>query len=305
MKLSNIADSLGLETIGDDTEISHLGLCNRNDLDCNLLSYITSSKFFKQIVNKKEIVCLVVSRNLYNEIGDLKHDCSYIISDYPEDTFYKIHKFLCEQSNNLPPTVIGENCEIHPTSIIEDGVSVGNFVKIGAFSIIHAGTTIGDNCTICSHSIIGSNGFQALQDKNGHSYNVPHAGGVTIGQNCYIGEFVNVAKSLFSGNVEIGNNVLIDAHCQIAHNCKIGDNSRIAAGCILFGSSILKRNIWMSPGAMVMNKVIVADNTHVCPNSFIMEDTEQGEKYIGTPAEKFMNFAKTQYKISKILKYGK
>ncbi len=29
MKLSNIADSLGLETIGDDTEISHLGLCNK------------------------------------------------------------------------------------------------------------------------------------------------------------------------------------------------------------------------------------------------------------------------------------
>ena len=43
---------------------------------------------------------------------------------------------------------------IHPTSIIEDGVSIGKDNYIGPFCIIKKGTTIGNNNRFESHVII-------------------------------------------------------------------------------------------------------------------------------------------------------
>lgn len=299
--VSYIADKFKLRLCGPDNIIKHLGLCNRNDLKDNTLSYVATPDYLKVALSNNNISALIIPEYLF-PIADIS-DKSFLITEYPEDIFYEILDFIhSENSNSFPSTQIGKNCNIHKTAVIEDGVVIGDNVSIGAFTIIHANTTIGNNTTICSHCSIGSNGFQALKRKDGKSYNVNHFGGLVIGENCYIAEFVNISRALFDGEVIIGNNVLIDTHCHIAHECKIGDNSVLTTNTRLFGTSTIGKNVWMSPGTMVMNRITVEDGCHIAPGTFVMTQTTPNETYIGNPAIKKKNYISKELKLRKLLK---
>lgn len=300
---AQMAKSYGLKMLGRDCEINGLGLCNRKQLKPYTLSYVTNEDYLPIALANDDISALIIPDSLVGKIDlNLK---SYLISDTPEETFYRILQDIYNtQQQELPESHIGKNCNIHPTAIIEKGVSIGDNVCIGAFTIIHSKTAIGNNTTISSHCSIGSNGFQALKDSEGKPYNVNHIGGVKIGSNCYIAEFVNISRALFDGYVTIGNNVLIDAHCHIAHECTIGDDSILTTNTRMFGSSHIGNSVWMSPGSMVMNRVAVRDNCHIAPGAFVIVDTKEGERYIGNPATTEHTYITQKIKLKKLFNNG-
>lgn len=297
LELSKI---FNLKLIGEDTIIEHLGLCNRDITKPNTLSYVTEQEYFEVALSKKNISVIICPPEIISDRHSLK---TFLVSKNPEDTFYEIFEFLGKDIvYKFPKPKIGNNCDIHPTSIIEDGVEVGNNVIIGAFSIIHSKSIIGDNTIIGSHCAIGSNGFQALKNRDGKAYNVRHIGGVEIGRNCYIAEFVNISRGLFDTNVVIGDNVLIDVGCHIAHNCKIGNNSVLTANTKMFGSSSIGEDVWMSPDSMVMNRIHISDRCKIAPGSFVMTRTIPDTSYIGNPAIKESSYIKKEFKLRKLLK---
>lgn len=306
--LSVIAKRLNAEFLGNNSKICHLGLCNRLSLYPDTLSYITSVNYWKYVIDNSNIVGLLLSKDVLDQIGRdnvfQNLQLGVIVCDYPEDVFYSLLPCFAKQTEQLYP-IVGTGCNIHPTAVIENGVSIGNNVTIGPFSIIYPNTVIGDNTKIGSHCTIGSNGFQVLKDKHGHCYNVDHIGGVKIGENVYIADHVNICRALFDNVVEIGDNVLLDSYCHIAHDCSVGADSALAAGCILFGSSHVENNVWMSPGSMLMNHAIVKQGAYICPNSFVLDSTEPMKKYFGNPAILFEEFAKMQFKLTRLLKSPK
>ncbi len=299
-KISDLAKRFKLSFKGDDVVIKHLGLCNRNNLSSCTLSYVANPDFLETAIKNTKVDAILVSPDIYNQVDACPK--TLLLADYPEDSFYEIFNFIQHESSAyLNKPIIGSNCKIHPTAIIEDGVILGDNVAVGAFTIIHSKTQIGDNTLIGSHCAIGSNGFQALKKHNGKSYNVCHMGGVEIGRDCYIAEFVNISRALFDSKVYIGNNVLIDVGCHIAHDCRIEDNSVLTANTKMFGSSSIGRDVWMSPGSMIMNRIHIADKCHVAPGAFVINDTLQGESYMGNPAVKKSNFIKREIKLKKLL----
>lgn len=285
---------------GDDVVIRHLGLCNRNNLLSGTLSYVANRIYFEAAIKNTKVNAIIVPPDIYNQEDECPK--TLLSTDYPEDSFYEIFNFIVQESKaDLYKPIIGSNCIVHPSAIIEDGVKLGDNVMVGAYTIIHSKTQIGDNTSIGSHCAIGSNGFQALKNHNGEAYNVLHMGGVEIGRDCYIAEFVNISRALFDSKVYIGNNVLIDVGCHIAHDCRIEDNSILTANTKMFGSSSIGRGVWMSPGSMVMNKIHIADGCHVAPGAFVMNNTMHGESYLGNPAVKKSNFIKRELKLKKLL----
>lgn len=302
-KSSQIAELYGLKMLGHDSEINGLGLCNRKQLNPSTLSYVTSEEYLPLALANDDISALIIPDSLVNKIDlNLK---SYLISNTPEEVFYRILQDTYEtQLREMPESHFGNNCYIHPTAIIERGVSIGDNVIVGAFTIIHSNTIIGNNTTISSHCSIGSNGFQALKDSEGKPYNVNHSGGVKIGSNCYIAEFVNISRALFDSYVTIGNNVLIDTHCHIAHECTIGDNTILTTNTRMFGSSHIGNGVWMSPGSMVMNRITVKDNCHIAPGAFVIVDTKEGERYIGNPATSEHTYITQKIKLKKLFNNG-
>lgn len=137
--------------------------------------------------------------------------------------------------------------QIHPTAIIEDGVTLDTAVKIGAFSIIKKGTKIGratqigsnviiegdteigDSCIISPFSSIGLPP-QDLKYKGERT-------ATKIGKNNIIREYTTIHRASVGGDgvTLIGDNNFLMAYVHIAHDCKIGSHIIMANASTLGG----------------------------------------------------------------------
>lgn len=111
--------------------------------------------------------------------------------------------------------------KFHPEIIIKDHVHINHNVHIGAINKI----VIGNNVLIASNVLISdhSHGSVTKEENNIPPKERPlySKGGIIIGDNVWIGEYVSIL-----GNVTIGNNVIIGSNSlvnkDIPDNCVIG-----------------------------------------------------------------------------------
>lgn len=288
--LSELANIVNVEWIGNDILINGLGLCNRKSEFETVLAYTNSIDFIQKAVENQHIKALVAPTSVIEQAP--KNRFSFIVSDYPEEMFYKIHSALYEsnvfyESYDFKP-IIGRNCKIHSGAVIEKGVRIGNNVRIGSGSFINKGTEIGDNVYVGCNNTIGTDGFQVIYVKE-YPVLIPHVGGVKIESNVYIGDNNTIHKSLFEGITKISENVKIDSQCYIAHNCIIEENAVVTAGARMMGSSIVQKGCWIAPSSVILNRVIVGSGTTIGTMSLINKNTEVNSIYYGTPAKKVRN----------------
>ncbi len=141
---------------------------------------------------------------------------------------------------------LGNNVSIGANAVIESGVELGDNViigagcfvgknsKIGAGSRLWANVTIyheiqiGQNCLIQSGTVVGADGFGYANDR-GNWVKIPQIGRVIIGDRVEIGACTTIDRGALDDTI-IGNGVIIDNQCQIAHNVVIGDNTAVASG---------------------------------------------------------------------------
>lgn len=285
--MKEIASILGVECLGENLIVNSLNLANRKLSGFNL-TYIGHEDYLEYL-EKKEIAGAIISK--YNfELMDpsIKKNKSFFIVENPEHEFYKLHNYLCENtdfySSPLSSTR-GSNVSIHPTAVVEEGVTIKNDVVIGANAVVHKGTIIGNNVTIQAGAVIGTQGFQVLY--NGpEPYLVKHVGGVKINDNVSVGANSCIANSLFDGYTEIGRSTKIDASVFIAHNCTIGENCVITPGVVMAGSSSLEDGVWLAPNTVILNRINVGQESLVCSHTLVMKDVPSNTKVIGVPAKR-------------------
>ena len=286
--LSEIAALVNSRIEGKDCEIENLNLCNRPTKYSSILGYTTSPKFFDAILQNPSLKALVITASLKNELEtflDGKKELSYIIADNAEFLFYDIHhalwqtKLFYDYDDTKP--IIGENCDIHPSAVIENGVKIGNNVTIGPNSVVRRGTVIDDNVYIGCCSVIGSEGFQGIK---GYPKMIKHVGGTHLCHDAYVGDNTTVGNALFEGVTEVGPYSKLDNHVHFAHNCKCGENCFITACSLLMGSTILDNNVWLAPNAVTLNGVHVHDDGFVGAISFANKEVFEGEIVAGIPA---------------------
>jgi UDP-N-acetylglucosamine acyltransferase len=128
---------------------------------------------------------------------------------------------------------------IHPASIVEPGVELGENVNVGPFCVLKSGAKIGDNCLLYPGVVIESNTIIGKNNKIFHSaviggfpQDLKYKGEQTfveIGDNNIIREFVTINRGTqATGLTKIGDGCLIMAYAHIAHDCRIGNNVIIA-----------------------------------------------------------------------------
>ena len=287
-KLSEIASLVNVDFVGDDVTIENLNLCNRPTSYNSILGYTTSTKFIHAISQNKAVKALVVSEDVYSEINILLLEegrkMSYIITGAPEIIFYDIHEALVKRTNfyvaeNKEPQ-IGENCNIHPSAVIEQNVKVGNNVTIGPNSVVRSGSIIDDNVSIGCCSVIGSEGFQAIK---GYDKMVKHVGGTHISEGVHIGDNTTIGNALFEGNTEVGSFSKISNHVQISHNCTIGKRCVITTNCIMMGSSHLLPEVWLAPNSVILNGVTIGEDAMVGTLTYANCDVPSGKTVVGIP----------------------
>ena len=105
---------------------------------------------------------------------------------------------------------------------------IQDYVEIGKYPKDSKQTTIGDNATIRSHSVI--------------------YGGNSIGNNFQTGHGAMVRE-----NNIIGNNVSIGTHSIVERDNNIGNNVRIHSNCFIPEFVIIEDDVWIGPSTTILN----------------------------------------------------
>ncbi|MER9256628.1 acyl-ACP--UDP-N-acetylglucosamine O-acyltransferase [Mesorhizobium sp. M0598] len=173
---------------------------------------------------------------------------------------------------------------IHPSSVIEAGVQIGEGARIGPFCHVGPDAVIGDRVELVSHvSVIGATTIGAstkvypMAILGGPPQNTKHKGGRTtlvIGENCTIREGVtmHVGTDSSRGETTIGDNGNFLAYAHIAHDCVVGKNATFANQATLGGHCEVGDNVYIGGLTAVHQFVRIGDNAFLGGCSAIVGD---------------------------------
>lgn len=130
-----------------------------------------------------------------------------------------------------PESMIGENVEIGPYSVVCKGVAVGEGCIVGSNVVLEEGTRLGRRNSVGHGSIIGS----PPQDKKYQG----EKSSVEIGENNIIREYVTIHRACGEGMVtRVGNNNMLMVSSHIGHNCQVG-NDVVLTNLVALGGHVV------------------------------------------------------------------
>lgn len=173
---------------------------------------------------------------------------------------------------------------------------------------IHAGayvhyTTIGKNCTVLPCTTIGYPALATERDEYNRIYRFPHIGICIIGDNVWIGAQCNISRGSL-GDTTIGDNVTIDDHVHIAHNCHIGENTIVTAGVTIGGSVTIGSNCWIGLGSTISDHLTIGNNVLIGVGAAVIDDVEDRDIVGGVPARSIKDKCQlSDYKLYQMVGY--
>jgi UDP-3-O-[3-hydroxymyristoyl] glucosamine N-acyltransferase len=216
---------------------------------------------------------------------------------------------------------IGKNVTIGPFSVIEAGVIIGDDSNIGShtvidqktsigknckiFSNIHIyhGTNIGDNAIIHSGTVIGSDGFGFVTDKD-INHKIPQNGYVIIGNNVEIGANCAIDRGTI-GDTIIEDQCKLDNHVHLAHNVRLGKGCLLTAAVTIAGSvevgefCIFAGHVGVAPHVKIGARSVLAAKTGVS------KSLTGGKVYAGMPAREIREQHKREAVYLEVVKIQK
>jgi UDP-3-O-[3-hydroxymyristoyl] glucosamine N-acyltransferase len=208
---------------------------------------------------------------------------------------------------------------VHPTAIIEEGVTLGKDVTIGAYTYVGRGSVIGDRVVLYPHVYIGLD-VMIGADTVMHPQTVIYYGS-RIGQRCLfhagcvigadgfgfavsggeIGKIPQIGIVRIEDDVECGASVTIDRAANgetlvkrgckfddkvhIGHNAEVGENCMFSAFSGIAGSTKVGDWVLMGGHSGVADHLHVVSGTRIGAKTGVIENIELKGTYVGFPAE--------------------
>lgn len=217
-----------------------------------------------------------------------------IITPQSKAVFFSVleHFWSDTDDNDMPDigpgTVIGPNVHIAKNVRIGCNCSITGHVSIGAGTVIADNVVIrkrvkiGCNCVIQSLTVIGEDGYGYSEDEHHIKTMIKHFGGVSVGDNVFIGSHTNIARGTIDDTViESGTKIAPSTH--IGHNNYIEKNASIVCSK-LFGSVTVGENAYVS-ASTVRNQIKIGKDAIVGMGSVVTANVEENKIVIGAPAK--------------------
>ena len=142
-----------------------------------------------------------------------------------------------------PSAKIGQDVQIGPFCIVEEGASIGDGTILEARVTIKKETIIGKNNHIFEGAIIGG-----LPQCVGLSEE--DCGGLIVGDGNVIRENVTIHRSMHAENsTVVGDDCMLMANVHIAHDCHVADEVIMANNAMLAGHCSVGRRAFVSGAA--------------------------------------------------------
>jgi len=271
-----------------DSEI--IKFCSVKDIKDDAIIWVKNAFWDEQKLRKYRNLLVLTEPGIKTDLDNL----SIIFVQNVRRTYFRIIKRFwedCDPENKLKGITttsvietlkIGRNlCVGHHTYIGED-VEIGDDVKIYHNVTIVGRVHIGNHTIIESGTVIGVCGFGYDYDEEGNPEELPHLGGVWIGNNVKIGANSAIARGTLSDTI-IEDNVKIDNLCHIAHNDIIKRNVMLAANAVVSGSAIIGANVWLAPGSLINDNISIGDNAFMGLGAVVTKDVQPNKVMVGVP----------------------
>ncbi|QZN95281.1 UDP-3-O-(3-hydroxymyristoyl)glucosamine N-acyltransferase [Symbiopectobacterium purcellii] len=313
IRLDALAAQLDAQLHGDG-DIVITGVASMHSARSGQITFLSDSRYREQLTATQASAVVVTE-------ADLPYcKAAALVVKNPYLTYARMAQLMDttpQPAQDIAPSaviaddvVLGRNVAIGANAVIESGVTLGDGVvigagcfvgkhtKIGAGSRLWANVTIyhrvelGAQCLIQSGAVIGSDGFGYANDR-GNWVKIPQLGTVRIGDRVEIGANTTIDRGALDDTL-IGDGVIIDNQCQIAHNVVIGDNTAVAGGVIMAGSLKIGRYCMIGGASVINGHMEICDKVTVTGMGMVMRPiTEPGVYSSGIPLQPNKTWRKT------------
>lgn len=274
-------------TFSGNEQIEINGFSSLQNYKEDSLTWIKKEDVYNSLGRPDGIVCAVVQKGVAVDFENV------IITDNSKEVFFAIlHELWGEKKTEGftgEGTVISDRAVIDPTVVIGSNCCINGTVEIGAHTVIEhnvviqGNVKIGKNCHIQSGTVIGIDGFGYTMDPDtGRKRMVEHFGGVSIGNDVFIGSHVNIARGTIDDTV-IGDGTKIAPSTHIGHNNIVGDNATIICSS-LYGSAKIGADSYIT-ASTVQNQTEIGRHTVIGMGSVVTKPIGDNMIAYGIPAK--------------------
>jgi len=272
------------------------------------LVFLSQRKYRKLLDDCQASVAIIPTDEKYERLPVIK-------SDNPHLSFIKVVEVF--HTPYCPEPGIHSTAVVSPSAKVGENVSIGAFayvfpfvviyprVKIGKESVIHSHVSIreevqiGNRVTIHNNSVIGSDGFGYIQDKDGKNIKIPHVGTVIIEDDVEVGANTAIDRAAL-GETLIKKGAKIDNLVQIAHSVEVGPGSILAGQTGISGSVKIGKNVIMGGQVGVADHLKIGDKAVLAAKTGVIGDIPSNSVVAGYPHQDIREWRKSSLMLSKL-----
>jgi UDP-3-O-[3-hydroxymyristoyl] glucosamine N-acyltransferase len=305
LKLFEIAKLIGAEIVRDnDKDIEILGLAPIQSATNGHLSFVASAEYQKFLATTGAAAVIVKKPDAQLRCAQLVHANPYLAFAKAGAIFArrpKDYEGVSPQAFVHPTAQIGEDVTIYPFAYIGPHVRIGARCRIssgcflgpnvllgsdcelGANVVLQYGVQIGNRVLIHPGSVIGADGF-GFAVGDGEIVKIPQVGTVVIDDDVEVGAVCTVDRAALD-RTSIGQHTKLDSKVHVGHNVQIGHHTMLSALTGLAGSSEVGNWVLMGGHSGASNQIKIQDRCKVGAMSGVVQETVEGETYMGFPAQ--------------------
>jgi acetyltransferase-like isoleucine patch superfamily enzyme len=293
MRLSALPAVVPVTLLRDGAFIS-LGLASSAGAD--MLAFLESERFLADVLRNPCIRAVITTATLADRIPG---NMGVATSEAPRRDFFRFHNHLVGSTDfywRSFPTEIAADALISPASYIASAdVRIGHRAVIEPHVTVLPHTIIGDDVVLRAGSVIGMQGFQFVRSGD-EILPVAHGGGVRLGDRVEVQANCTIARALFGGYTELGDDTKLDSLVYVAHHVKLGKRCLVGAGAAITGSVTVGDDVWIGPNATIASEITIGDRAAITLGSVVTRHVAADEHVTGNFAidhEKFIAFLRT------------
>ncbi len=303
MKLSMIAQSIGATIENADGEVEITGVAGIEEASPSQITFISNAKYASAARTTKAAAILVTPQFPAEGRPVLRCQDPYLGFALALELFY--------QPPNYAPGV-------HPKAVIDPSARIGANAHIGAYVVIEADVSIGDDCVLLPHVVIyrgakigdrffahaqvvvrefcqigndvilqngvviGADGFGFARDSKGWHKIVQS--GVTILADGVEVQANSTVDRASIGTTRVGAGTKIDNLVMVGHGSSVGANTMICSQAGLAGSTTVGNDVILAGQVGVAGHLTIGDGAIATAQTGIPSDVPAGATVSGYPA---------------------
>lgn len=247
----------------------------------NLLVPCASARHIAEAAARRDIVAVVTLPEL---AGDVPETLGLALSPTPQASAWLLHEHIARvpglQWSDFPSR-IAASADVRPGAhVASRNVVIGDHTVVMPGAVVSERSLIGANCHIGPGTVIGCEAFEVDTGREPQVL-LGQAGGVMIGDHVSITGHSTLARATFGGFTTLEDEVMLDCHVYVAHDCRIGPRVRIAACADLSGRVNVGRDSYIGPNCTISNGINIGDGATVTLGAVVVRDVPPGERVTG------------------------